>query len=118
MSDHAIEQHEDHEHHDDHDSPENIQKEIRKYLGVFLALAAGTILTVWVRLGPLHLPEGQAILVALIIAFVKGSLVALFFMHLLSEKKLIYSVLILTVVFFAVLMYLPVTEVLGKFGYK
>ncbi len=35
-----------------------------------------------------------------------------------DTKQLIYSVLILTVVFFAVLMYLPVTEVLGKFGYK
>ncbi len=115
MSDHAIEQH---EHHDDHDSPENIQKEVRKYWAVFFALAVGTALTVWVRLGPLHLPEGQAIVVALIIATIKGSLVAGFFMHLLSEKKLIYSVLILTVVFFAVLMYLPVTEVLGKFGYK
>jgi len=34
--------------------------------------------------------------------------VACFFMHLISEKKLIYAVLILTVVFFIVLMLVPI----------
>ena len=87
------------------------------YIGVFLALAALTGLTVWVRFS-LQLPEKQAIIVALIIATVKGSLVAAFFMHLLSEKKLIYSVLVITVVFFAVLMWLPVHDILDKFGYR
>jgi len=103
--------------HDDHDSPENIKREMTRYIGVFLALAALTGLTVWVRF-QLQLPEKQAIIVALIIATVKGSLVAAFFMHLLSEKKLIYSVLVITVVFFAVLMWLPVHDILDKFGYR
>ena len=103
--------------HDDHDSPENIKREMTRYIGVFLALAALTGLTVWVRF-KLQLPEKQAIIVALIIATVKGSLVAAFFMHLLSEKKLIYSVLVITVVFFAVLMWLPVHDILDKFGYR
>jgi len=115
MTEHVAESH--HDAHDSHDSPENIKKEMTRYIGVFLALAALTGLTVWVRFS-LDLPEHQAIIVALIIATVKGSLVAAFFMHLLSEKKLIYSVLILTVVFFAVLMWLPVHDVLDKFGYK
>ena len=114
MTEHAVESH---DHHDHHDSPESIKKEMTRYIGVFVALAALTGLTVWVRF-QLQLPEHQAIIVALIIATIKGSLVAAFFMHLLSEKKLIYSVLILTVVFFAVLMWLPVHDILDKFGYK
>ena len=42
------------------------------------------------------------------ISFVKGSLVACYFMHLISEKKLIYAVLVITVVKFVALLFLPV----------
>ena len=49
-----------------------------------------------------------AVTVALIVASIKGTLVAGYFMHLIDEKKLIYAVLALTVVFFIVLMALPV----------
>ena len=45
--------------------------------------------------------------VALLVATIKGSLVACYFMHLVSEKKLIYAVLVLTVVFFIALLALP-----------
>ena len=38
----------------------------------------------------------MAIAVALFVATIKGSLVACYFMHLISEKKLIYAVLALT----------------------
>jgi len=86
-------------------SVEEIRKETRVYLMVFGALAFLTLVTVSVSY--LHLRVGFAILVALCIASVKGFLVAGFFMHLLSEKKLIYSVLLLTVVFFAVLLWGP-----------
>jgi cytochrome c oxidase subunit 4 len=48
------------------------------------------------------------IALALLIASVKAFLVAGFFMHLLSEKKTIYAILICTVVFFAGLMTLTV----------
>jgi cytochrome c oxidase subunit 4 len=65
-----------------------------------------TIVTVAVAY--LHLPVGAAVAVALLVATIKGSLVACYFMHLISEKKLIYAVLVLTVVFFAVLLALPV----------
>jgi cytochrome c oxidase subunit 4 len=40
------------------------------------------------------------IAVALFIASIKAFLVAGYFMHLLSEKKMIYSMLAITVVFF------------------
>ena len=49
-----------------------------------------------------------AVAVALLVATVKGSLVACYFMHLISEKKLILAVLALTVAFFVVLLALPV----------
>ena len=86
-------------------SHDDIKKTVRTYIMVFVALMALTIVTVAVAY--LHLSIGYAIIVALFIATIKGSLVAAYFMHLISEKKMIYATLILTVVFFAVLMTLP-----------
>jgi caa(3)-type oxidase subunit IV len=43
----------------------------------------------------------------MLVAIIKGSLVACYFMHLISEKKLIYAVLGLTLAFFVVLLALP-----------
>jgi cytochrome c oxidase subunit 4 len=56
----------------------------------------------------LDVSVGAAIALALTIAAIKGGLVAGFFMHLISERKLIYSVLALTVLFFLVLLFAPV----------
>src|SRR5207247_5831763 len=87
--------------HDAHD----ISKSVRTYMIIFGALFIGTILTVLAS----YVNFGAAwcnIAVALFIAVVKGSLVACYFMHLIDERKLIYSVLGATVFFFAGLMYL------------
>jgi caa(3)-type oxidase subunit IV len=46
--------------------------------------------------------------VALLIAVAKASLVACYFMHLISEKKLIYSVMGFTAFFFIGLMFLTI----------
>ena len=54
--------------------------------------------------------------VALFVAAIKGSLVACYFMHLISEKKLIYGVLALTALFFIALLLLPVLTVSDGFG--
>ncbi|HYH09276.1 MAG TPA: cytochrome C oxidase subunit IV family protein [Thermoanaerobaculia bacterium] len=99
-----------HEHptHHDHghdNSPEGIRKEIRRYLMVFGMLAVLTVITV--AIAQLHLPTWQAVALALVVATVKATLVAAFFMHLVSEKKLIYAVLAITVFFFGVLMWGP-----------
>jgi cytochrome c oxidase subunit 4 len=96
--------------HDEHGA-EEIRKHVRVYLMVFVALAVLTVITVAVSY--LHLPVGQSILVALVIASVKGSLVALFFMHLISERTLIYWTLLICVVFFAVLMLVPTLTVVN-----
>ncbi|MDP9362065.1 MAG: cytochrome C oxidase subunit IV family protein [Acidobacteriota bacterium] len=98
-----------------HHSPEQIRAEMRVYLTVFIGLAILTAVTVGACYG-FQLPVHTAIIVALVIASVKGFLVAGFFMHLLSEKKVIYGVLILTVIFFAFLMTLPFGHHANPFG--
>ena len=84
----------------------DIKSHVRKYVVVFVALLALTFITVTVSY--LHLEIGLAITVALIIATIKGSLVASYFMHLISERKAIYATLLLTLVFFIALMWLPI----------
>jgi cytochrome c oxidase subunit 4 len=84
----------------------DIDRHVRIYITVFVALMVLTIVTV--AIAHFHLPMPIAISVALLVATIKGSLVACYFMHLISEKKLIYAVLVLTVVFFAALLALPV----------
>ena len=86
-------------------SQEEIKKHVRTYVMVFVALMALTIVTVAVSY--LHLNVMYAVIVALFIATIKGSLVAAYFMHLISEKKLIYATLILTVFFVAVMFAIP-----------
>ena len=86
-------------------SQEVVQKQVKIYIRVFMALAILTVLTVGVSY--LNLPLRMAIVAALVIASVKSSLVAAFFMHLSSEKKIIYSILVLAFCFFLVLLFYP-----------
>lgn len=83
-------------------SVQDVKKHVRGYLIVFFALLCLTVVTV--GLSYLHLPVGLAIAAALVVASVKASLVALFFMHLISEKQIIYAILALTAVLFIFLM--------------
>jgi cytochrome c oxidase subunit IV len=93
--------------HADHvDHAADIDKHVRIYITVFVALMVLTIVTV--AISRFHLPVPMAIAVAMLVATIKGSLVACYFMHLISEKKLIYAVLGLTAAFFVVLLALPI----------
>ena len=76
-------------------SAEAVNRKVRTYMVVFVALAGLTILTVAVAY--LRLPSVPALIIAFAIAALKASLVAGYFMHLISEKKIIYSILLLTV---------------------
>lgn len=69
----------------------DIHRHVRGYLIVFAALLLLTLVTVAVSY--LHLPSHQAIAVAMVIAVIKASLVAAFFMHLISERQIIYALL-------------------------
>ena len=93
---------------------EEIKKSVRTYVVVFAALAALTVLTVAVSY--LELSTGPTVLIALFIASIKASLVAMFFMHLIDERKAIYWILVLTLIFFVVLMLLPVGTVSDTTG--
>jgi cytochrome c oxidase subunit 4 len=88
-----------------HDAAD-IDRHVKVYITVFITLMVLTIVTV--AISRVHLPIGTAVTLALLVATIKGSLVACYFMHLISEKKLIYAVLILTVAFFVPLLALPV----------
>jgi cytochrome c oxidase subunit 4 len=91
------------------DHAADIDRHVRVYITVFVALMVLTIITVAVA--RVHLPLPIAVTVALFVATIKGGLVAGYFMHLISEKKLIYAVLVVTAVFFAALLALPALTV-------
>src|ERR1043166_81985 len=85
----------------------DISKHIKIYVSVFVALLLGTVLTVAMYYQ--HFDSvAVTVTIALFIATVKASLVAGFFMHLISEKKAVYAILLATVFFFAGMMYLTV----------
>ena len=87
-------------------SAADIDKHVRAYKIVFFALLALTGLTVMVSY--LHVEVHLAIMIALAIAITKASLVALFFMHLISERQVIYLIMGLTIAFAVVLLLLPI----------
>jgi cytochrome c oxidase subunit 4 len=96
------------------DHAADIDRHVRVYITVFVALMVLTVVTV--AISRFHLPVHLAVTVALLVAIVKGSLVACYFMHLISEKKLIYAVLVVTVLFFVALIALPVLTVSNTYG--
>ena len=90
------------QHHD-----ESFSHHVRRYLWVFYALIVGTAFTVWASY--IHFgSRGINIGVALAIACTKAFLVAGYFMHLISEKKMIYSIMAFTAFFFVGLMGLTI----------
>jgi len=82
---------------------------IANYRNVFIYLLIGTALTVIASYVDFNVKDSiaGAIFVGLLIATIKGYLVAANFMHLNSEKKMIYWILILTVFFLALLLFIP-----------
>jgi caa(3)-type oxidase subunit IV len=97
-----------------HSDPAEVQKAVRTYLSVGVALLVFTAITVVAN--RLHFTVPIAVTVALIIACLKGSMVARVFMHLSHEKPWIYGALLLTVVFFIVLMCVPMFTTLDTIG--
>ncbi len=85
---------------------EHVRQHIRVYVMVFVALAVLTVVTV--AISYLHLPTALAISVAMVVATVKAGLVAGYFMHLLSEEKVIVWLLLLCVAFLLFLFVIPV----------
>jgi cytochrome c oxidase subunit IV len=81
------------------------------YLGVFLALVALTVITVWVAghdFGDFNL------VVALGVAITKATLVVLYFMHARYSERLTHVVIVSSLVFFAILVFLLLTDYLSR----
>ncbi len=89
-----------------------VREHLRVYVMVFVALAVLTVVTV--ALSYLHLPTALAITVAMVVATVKASLVAGYFMHLLSEEKVIIWLLVLCAAFLVFLFALPLGTETGN----
>ena len=87
---------------------------IRKYIMIGAALLVFTVITV--AANQVHLAVPLAITVALIIATMKGGMVAGVFMHLSHEKQAIYGALVLTLVFFIVLIFVPLATMADHIG--
>ena len=87
----------------------NMTHHIANYRKVFIFLLIGTAITVWASYMEFNVQNSiaGAIFVGLTIAFIKGYLVAANFMHLNSEKKMIYWILLLTIFFLILLLFMP-----------
>lgn len=96
------------------ESPAEVREHIKLYWKIGIALLVLTVVTVAVSYIEFAVP--MAILVALIIAGTKGSLVASYFMHLIGERKSIYWTLLLTVLFFLVLIFIPILGHTDTYG--
>jgi len=92
----------------------DVQKHVKLYIGVFVALAILTAVTVFAA--SIEHSVALAVTVALFIASVKGSLVAAYFMHLITEKRFIYGLLLFTLIFFVGLIFLPLAAFYDQVG--
>src|SRR5438093_328631 len=92
---------------DPQDDSRHVAKHVKVYITVFIALLIGTVLTVAMYYQHFE-SVAVTVSIAIFIATVKASLVAGFFMHLVSERKAIYAILVFTAFFFAGLMALTI----------
>ena len=89
---------------------EQTHTSVKTYLCVFGALAVLTGLTV--SLSYMGLSHGLGIFLAAMIALAKCSLIAIFFMHLRSESKGIYAI-VLTGLFLVAVLVLAIIPDIG-----
>ncbi|HZE62804.1 MAG TPA: cytochrome C oxidase subunit IV family protein [Pyrinomonadaceae bacterium] len=81
---------------------------LKIYLSIFLALLAGTTLTVWAGL---HDFPGQLnVIIALTIAVIKATLVVLYFMHVRYSSRLIWVVFTSALFWLAILFALTLSD--------
>ena len=90
-------------------SNKDLAHHITHYRNIFIYLLIGTALTVAASYLEFNVKDSNAgaVFVGLTIATIKGYLVAANFMHLNSEKKMIYWILMLTVFFLVLLLSIP-----------
>ncbi len=97
--------------HDEHEATHRSHMPV--YLGVWVALLVLTVVTYAVA--KVHLPGAWAVAVALLIASLKGALVALFFMHLWDQRGANRLVFLTSLVFVALLIGLVIADNATRF---
>ena len=96
---------------DIHEAPHDVTA-LRTYIFVFVALAAGTLLTWYassINLAWANTP------IALVIATTKAVLVILFFMHVIHSTRLTWVVIIASFVWLGVLFVLTFSDYLTRY---
>ena len=96
---------------------EDIKHHVKIYRNVFIALLICTGLTVYASTIEFNTVT-LGLFIGLLIASIKGYLVAANFMHLNNEKSFIYGTLLLSVLFFIVLMSIPLSWDMNGFDVK
>jgi FtsH-binding integral membrane protein len=89
-------------HADEH--PVDFKNYVRRCIYIFIAVLCAISLMIFISYLPQHYTWAFKVTLILAVACVNAFLVAGFLMHLLSEKKAIYTTLAFTVFFFAGLM--------------
>jgi cytochrome c oxidase subunit 4 len=85
------------------------------YVAVAVALYILTVITVWAA--GIDLGKILNTIIALSIASLKASLVALFFMHLKYESKLLWFMILIPIILLLILLTLPILDVINRAGY-
>jgi caa(3)-type oxidase subunit IV len=91
-----------------HEHPVDFNHYLRRCIYVFVAVLCAVSLMIGVSYLPEHYTWAVKVTLILAIACCNAFLVAGFLMHLISEKKMVYTLLAFTIFFFAGLMGLTV----------
>ena len=90
-----------------HEHPVNFNQYLRRCLYVFVTVLCAVSLMLWASYLPAaHFSWAAKVAIILAVACCNAFVVAGFLMHLLSERKMIYTVLAFTVFFAAAMMWL------------
>ncbi len=83
-----------HTEHEEHPEP--------NYLAVFFTLAVLTAIEIGLTF--INMPRGLLVMMLVVLAFVKVGLVALYFMHLVSEKVLLKAIVAIPLIVASILL--------------
>jgi cation transport ATPase len=82
-----------------HEHPVDFQNYLRRCIYIFIAILCAVSLMIWISFLPEHYTWAAKVGMILAVACANAFVVAGFLMHLLSEKKMIYTLLGFTVFF-------------------
>ena len=82
-----------------HEHPVDFQNYLRRCIYIFIAIVCAVSVMIWISYLPEHYSWAAKVAMILAVACANAFVVAGFLMHLISEKKMIYTLLGFTVFF-------------------